>query len=259
MLEEMGVDRMKKLLLAIIMILFSFELNAETVKTKNILQSSASININGQNDLDKFLDDYQEIHLTNKIYISGSGTYDFRNIPFSYVGTNKKCRKSTSGYHPFIIIKGKDLTLKNLVIKKSSPDGLEVSRGSNVKFDNLDIQHSCDEGITVREKASIELENSRIVSYYNKGIIFYSNTKAKVIGSTISSEQAFSLASYQSGLNVLVENSVIIKHPRAKDGRLITGDNCKDVLIEIYKTSLHFMQQLKGTKNCKNIKIKYKR
>jgi hypothetical protein len=74
---------MKKLLLAILMILFSFELNAETLKTKNILKSSASININGQNDLDKFLDEYEEIHLKNRIYISGSGTYDFRNIPFS--------------------------------------------------------------------------------------------------------------------------------------------------------------------------------
>ena len=114
------------------------------------------------------MDEYQEIHLKNKIYISGSGTYEFRSIPFSYVGLNKKCRKSTSGSHPFIFINGKDLILKNLVIKKSSPDGIGISRGSIIKFDNLDIKHSCDEGITVRGIASIELDNSCIVSYYNK-------------------------------------------------------------------------------------------
>ena len=222
----------------------------------SILEIRKDLVITDQADLDKLLYGHTEIHVFGDLFIQGPGPFDFKDRPFSYTGYNTKCKKSVEGSDPFIFVIG-SATISNLKVKKSSSDGIDILPHSNVKFVNLDIQHACDEGITVRNRAKLELIDSKIVSYYNKGIIFYSNTEAKISNSIISSEQAFSQSSWSRGLSILVENSIIRKHPRAKDGRLITGDNCGDVHIKIRKTSLQSMQQLIGTYKCNNIKIEY--
>lgn len=229
----------------------------DVVGTTSISKVSRTLHITSQEDLDTWINGHTEFHVLYSVILNGSGPFDFKKIPVSYVGRNTKCRKSTVGSDPFIFVRNPNVTIKNLVIKKSSPDGIEISKGSNVKFVNLDIQHSCDEGITVRDRAKLELISSRIVSQHNKGVIFYSDTEASISKSTISSEQAFSLASNNRGLKILIENSIIKKHPLAEDGRLITGDNCGDVHIKIHQSSLLFMQQLIGTLDCKNIQIEY--
>ena len=207
-------------------------------------------------ELDQFLKNTDKIYVDQNLKITGPGVFDFQNKSISYSGFNKKCRKSRTGSDPFIFIgssAGDEVIIKNLTIRRSSPDGVEVARGTNVKFVNLNIMHSCDEGISVRRKANIEIIDSLIVSRFNKGIMFQSHNKAKIVNSTISSEQAFSLQ-YEN-LTVDVLNSAIKKHPLAQDGRLITGENCRDISIYLTKTKVSGLQQLNGSKNCSNIVI----
>ena len=207
-------------------------------------------------ELDQFLKNTDKIYVDFSLIIRGPGVFDFQNKSIFYSGFNKKCRKSRSGRDPFIFIEsaaGAEVIIKNLTIRRSSPDGVLVPDGVNVKFVNLNIMHSCDEGIEVQRGANIEVIDSLIVSQFNKGIMFKADNKAKIINSTILSEQAFSLQ--YDNLTVEVSDSTIKKHPQAQDGRLITGENCKDISIYLTRTTISGLQQLNGSKNCSNIVI----
>ena len=209
-----------------------------------------------QSDIDNNFKNADEV-IIDMLEIRNHGEYDFKNIIFSYSGKNKKCNKSTSGWHPFIIIGGEHspvkVNIKNLIIKKSAPDGIDIQPDSVVKFKNLKLLHSCDEGLGVRNNAKIELINSKIISQYNKGIQFDSNNQATITNSEIISEQALSLNNVN--LNVTIDNSIIERHPHSKNGRLITGKNCSNISIKHTNTKFVGLQHLDGTINCSNVKI----
>ena len=211
--------------------------------------------IYSQSDIDNNFKNADEV-IIDKLWINKDGEYDFKNIIFSYSGKNKKCKKSTSGWHPFIIIRQglrTKVNIKNLIIKKSAPDGIDIQPDSVVKFENLKLLHSCDEGLSVRNNAKIELINSKIISQYNKGIQFGSNNHATIINSKIISEQALTLS--RNNLNVTIDNSIIERHPHSKNGRLITGKNCSNISIKHTNTKFVGLQHLDGTINCSNVKI----
>ena len=192
------------------------------------------------------------IDVKNRISLM-DGIYDFDNIPIRYIGGNKKCGDSKRGSHPFIFILGKNTTIKNMNITKSSPDGIDISRHSKTKFENLNINHSCDEGITLRRGSEVIISDSKIVNHDNKGIMFWNDNRATIKNTEFIIEQTFSLNDF--GLLINLENVIIRRHPLADYGRLITGDNCGDIEINIKKTKFYGIQKLNGTKNCSNIKI----
>jgi len=219
------------------------------------------ISIYSQSDIDNNFKNADEI-IVDKMWIKKSGVYDFNNIIFSYSGKNKRCKKSKKGFTPFIIIGGKpksgwqspiNVHIKNLIVKKSAPDGIEIQLSNVAKFENLKLLHSCDEGFQVRPYAKIELINSKIISQFNKGIQFDSNNKATIINSEIISEQALTLNN--QNLDVSIDNSTIKKHQNSRFGRLITGSNCGNIRIKYTNTKFIGIEQLNGTKNCSNIKI----
>ena len=181
------------------------------------------------------------------------GIYDFDNIPIRYIGENKKCGDSKSGSDPFIFIHGKNITIKNMNITKSSPDGIDISQNSKIKFENLNINHSCDEGITLRGGSEVVILDSKIVNHDNKGIMFDYNNRATIKNTEFIIEQTFSLNNF--GLLINLDNVIIRRHPLADYGRLITGDNCGDIEINIKKTKFYGIQKFDGTKKCSNIKI----
>ena len=211
-----------------------------------------AISIYSQSDIDKNFKNKNAVTI-DKMWIKKSGIYDFYNINFSYSGKDKRCKKSRDGFVPFIIIDGKNVHIKNLVVKKSAPDGIEIRPNNNAKFENLKLLHSCDEGFQVRPYAKIELINSKIISQYNKGIQFDSNNQAKIVNSEIISEQALTLNN--KNLDVTIDNSIIKKHPNSRFGRLISGSNCGDIMIKHTNTKFIGIKQLIGTRNCSNIKI----
>ena len=83
------------------------------------------------------------------------------------------------------------------------------------------------------------------------------NNNAIISNSTIISEQAFSLT--RENLNIKVSESTIRKHPSARSGRLITGDNCKNINIDLVNTKTIGLGEFVGTKNCTNIVINKKK
>lgn len=212
--------------------------------------------IHSQSDIDNNFKNADEV-IIDELWIDKDGEYDFNNIIFSYSGKNKNCKKSTRGIHAFIMIghssEPTKINIKNLIIKKSAPDGIEILSDSAVKFENLKLLHSCDEGLQVRNNAKIELINSKIISQYNKGIQFDSNNQATITNSEIISEQALTLN--DSNLDVTLYDTIIKKHPLSRFGRLITGSNCSDIMIKYTNTKFVGLEQKDGTKNCSNIKI----
>ena len=235
-------------------------LKVQNLKGNNV-KVIDKISIYSQSDIDNYFKNADEI-IVDKMWIKKSGTYDFKNIILSYSGKNKRCKKSMKGFKPFIIIGGKpksgwqspiNVHIKNLIVKKSAPDGIEIQLSNVAKFENLKLLHSCDDGFQVRPYAKIELINSKIISQYNKGIQFDSNNQAKIVNSEIISEQALTLNN--KNLNVTIDNSIIKEHPYSRYGRLITGSNCSDIMIKYTNTKFIGIEQLNGTKNCSNIKI----
>ena len=126
-----------------------------------------------------------------------------------------------------------------------------------MKFVNLKILHSCDEGIQVRSYAKIELSDSKIISQFNKAIQFGDNNNAIIRNSNIISEQAFSLT--RENLAIEVYGSTIRKHPNAEYSRLITGDNCKNIDIQLKNTKTIGLDEFIGTDHCTNIVINNKK
>ena len=223
--------------------------HSDTTKDVKVFDA---ISIYSQSDIDKNFKNNNAVTI-DKMWIKKSGIYDFYNINFSYSGKDKRCKKSKDGFVPFIIIDGKNVHIKNLVVKKSAPDGIEIRPNNNAKFENLKLLHSCDEGFEVRQNASIEIINSKIVSQHNKGIQFKGNNQARIINSEVISEQALTLEN--KNLEVTIENSLIKKHHFSKFGRLITGSNCSNITILHTNTKFVGIEKLIGTKNCSNIKI----
>ena len=228
--------------------------------TKNV-KVFESVSIYSQSDIDNNFKNTDEV-IIDKMEIKKSGTYDFYNINFSYSGKDKGCKKSRKGFVPFIIIGGQPKTgyqmninvhIKNLIVKKSAPDGIEIQKYNIAKFTNLKLLHSCDEGFEVRPNAKIELINSKIVSQYNKGISFKRYNQARIIDSEIISEQALSIQ--DGSLDVTIENSIIKKHPLSRFGRLLTGDKCSYVKISRTNTQFIGLEQLFGAESCTNIKM----
>lgn len=203
--------------------------------------------------LNSLLTGVGHLEVTGRLLLIGKGSFDFRSIPVSYSGSNKRCGKSTRGSNPFITISGDDVTVKNLTVRKSAPDGINITGNSKVNFENLVIWHSCDEGLAVRRGAKIVLSESKIVSQFNKAIQFDGNNEASLFASELISEQAFSLNN--SDLKVTVENSTIQKHPSAPWGRVVTGSNCSNISVTLKNTQVLGVEQLDGTKNCSNVLV----
>tara|TARA_Y100001960_G_C14537783_1_gene759306 strand:- start:91 stop:894 length:804 start_codon:yes stop_codon:yes gene_type:complete len=242
----------------------NFDIDIERIsnlKNHNV-KNVESLVLNNKKNLNIFLGNADEI-IVNEIKIEHPGEYDFSNKILTYSGREKRCGKSTKGFSSFIKIGQKwffgqgKITIKNLTIRRSAPDGIEIRQTANVKFVNLKILHSCDEGIQVRSHAKIELLDSKIISQYNKAIQFGDNNNAIISNSTIISEQAFSLT--RENLNIKVSESTIRKHPSARFGRLITGDNCKNINIDLVNTKTIGLGEFVGTKNCTNIVINKKK
>ena len=236
-------------------------LKVQNLKGQNVRVVDA-VAIGSQSDIDNNFKNADEV-IIDELRIHKSGVYDFYNIVFSYSGKEKRCKKSRSGFHPFIVIGEEagmsslgvpiEVHIKNLIVKKLAPDGIEIQSNNVAKFENLKLLHSCDEGLEVRPYAKIELINSKIISQYNKGIQFKSNNQATIINSEIIAEQAITLD--ESNLNVDMKNSIIRKHPHARFGRLISGSDCSNITIKHKNTKFVGLEQLDGTRNCSNIEI----
>ena len=56
-----------------------------------------------------------------------------------------------------------------------------------------------------------------------------------------------------------VKSIFLEKHPSARFGRLITGDNCKNINIDLVNTKTIGLGEFVGTKNCTNIVINKKK
>lgn len=222
----------------------------------SIVLGSPMLTVSSQAELDELLGSSSMVDIVGVLRLTASDNdqkFDFRGREVRYAGNDTRCESSRIGHRPFIELHGNRIALNNIIINRSAPDGIDVSSNSSAELSNVIIRHSCDEAITLREGASITIDSSYLASHDNKAIMFKGDNTAYITNSHIVSEQAFSLDGFR--LHVIAENTRFERHPDATFGRIITGDNCGSISIELHSSTLQGIDHIDGTIDCSDVSI----